>query len=410
LPCNYQTNLTRPNLSKVNAVVLAVSSWFVWNYWLPLFIVMSIHIYDKSTSDFLANFYTAGQSWLSRANPYANPHIVFPYTPASLPFFGLFALLDYDSAALLWMITYLSFFLVALVALALTVRSERRSLFVCLSVLLFFSSFPVLRLIELSQADLLIASLTILSFVTEKRGHRYLSAFLLSAATVIKIEPVFLLVYFVIFRKDLKYLGSYLTSLATIAGVSLLTVPVQWYWYYVVNVAPTLYSQYSLESDQSIVHFLWLAGLNKPILQAVSIVGVGLFAIFAFCVASSKWTDFFGKSLRADAMFLMNGLAVLFFSPRALVYPYAWTILPLAYFLSGLLMQRVKSAYLVIVGVATFLLGTEPTGYYGWALSYYYEMAVVKNLVVPTIAIGNAILILSLTVLFLRPNSILTGI
>lgn len=166
----------RPTWSKINVLVLTISFWFIWNYWLNLFFHTANFLYDTQASDFLVNFYTAGQSWLAGSNPYANPQIVFPYTPASLPFFGFFALFDQLTAAQYWMLTYLCLFAVALVALAFTVKKDRRNLFVCLTVLLFFSSFPLLWLVELSQSDLLVASLTVLSFATERLGHRYLSS------------------------------------------------------------------------------------------------------------------------------------------------------------------------------------------------------------------------------------------
>ena len=272
-------SLTRPAWSKVNALILGISFWFFWNWWLSLFFSTSLYLFNASQSAFLGDFYAAGQAWLVGANPYASSQITFVYPPASLPFFGVFALINPESSAVLWMLTYFSLFAIALTVMAFTIKGERRFLFVCLVVLLFFSSFPLLYMIELSEADLIVASLTVLSLAAERFGRRFLSAFLLSVGTLMKLNPIFLLIYFVIFRRDLKYLIYFVASTVVIIGVSLLGVPVQLYWYYLVNILPHLYVQYQISEVQSIIRLLWLAGLEEPYLQVVSITGVVLFAI-----------------------------------------------------------------------------------------------------------------------------------
>ncbi|MGD0424972.1 MAG: glycosyltransferase family 87 protein [Candidatus Bathyarchaeia archaeon] len=393
--------MARQQWSKINAILLAFSFWMFWNFWLSLFFATSLFLF-ATTSDFLANFYTAGQSWLSQANPYANSSIVFVYPPTSLPFFGFFALFNFETAASLWTVTYFSLFVIAGAALAYTIKGEGRSLFLCLTVLLFFSSYPILAVVELSQADLLVASITILALVAERLQRRYLSAFLLALAVLLKMDPVFLLIYFVIFRRDLKYLARFIVFLAGLVGVSLFIVPIQWYWYYIVKVVPTLYSQYSLESSESIVRFLSYLGLSKAELQAISMLGVGVFALFAFYVNSNRWKNCFAKkTIRAEAMFLMNGLVILFFSPRSLIYPYAWGVLPLALFLSSLMLADCRATYLLLVGIAGVLLSSQPTGWTGYFLNSYFV-----SMVVPTLMIGNLMFIISMILIYVCPNTI----
>jgi hypothetical protein len=65
-------------------------------------------------------------------------------------------------------------------ALSLTLKRERRYLFLSLAVLFFFTSFSFLRLLELSQIDMLVASLTILSLVSQRMKRNLLSAAILS--------------------------------------------------------------------------------------------------------------------------------------------------------------------------------------------------------------------------------------
>jgi hypothetical protein len=100
-------------------------------------------------------------------------------------------------------------------------------------------------------------------------------------------------------------------------------------------------------------------------------------------------------------MFLLNGLVVLFFSPHSLIYPYAWTVLPLALFLSSVMLEKCRFAYLLLAGIAGPFLSSQPTGWTGYFLAsnYFVSMAV------PTILIGNSIVIASLIPIYLHPNT-----
>ncbi|MGA2785867.1 MAG: glycosyltransferase family 87 protein [Candidatus Bathyarchaeia archaeon] len=353
-------------------------------------------IYNVRISDFHA-LYMAGKSWLSGSNPYVNlqAHTNFAYPPASLPFFGMFTIFDFNLATQLWVFTYVSLFAVALLALALTLKGERRYLYVSIAVLLFLVSFPLQMLLELGQIDLLVANLTIMSLVVERLKRHSVSAVFLSIATLLKGPAVFLLIYFVIFRRDLKYLVHFTFSTFVIVGASLLVVPIKLYWFYLVNVLPTLYSEYSLGESQSIVRVLYLAGLNEPTLQAISVAGFVLLAIFAFCANSNRWAKVFGKrTLRADAMFLMNVLIVLLLSPRSLISPYVWVILPLALFLINLLMDHVKIQYFTWVCLTAVLMNSALSPNF-----LYYRT-------LPLALIGNLMLTMSLILIYVHPTTI----
>jgi hypothetical protein len=381
---------------------MTVCFFIFWNYSAIVFLYAPRWIYDTRVSDF-HTFYMAGKSWLSGLNPYVNlqAHISFLYPPTSLPFFGMFAPFEFNLAAQLWTVTYVFMFAVALLSLAFTLKSERRFVYVSIAVLFLLSSFPFQRNIELSQGiDLIIASLTILSLVMERIKHQFASAVLLSIATLMKGPAIFLLIYFVIFRRDLRYLANFLVSTLAIVGAFLLVVPFKLYWEYAVNVLPTLYSEYSLEHSQSIVRLFYLTGLGKPALQAISVVGFGLFALFAFYVNSNKWANSFGKAtFRADCMFLMNGLTILFLSPRSLIYPYVWAIIPVALFLSALFIEDVRLAYLGLIGMAAFLMNSNPFP----LLFYYLGLSVTST---PWAAMGSLILTVSLIPIFTHPIAI----
>ena len=82
----------------------------------------------------------------------------------------------------------------------------------------------------------------------------------------------------------------------------------------------------------------YLATVNVNYLSpAVSVVGVALFAFFAFYVNSRRSDK---DPLRDDAMFLMNILVYLLLGPETSPYSYVWIILPLALVLSALLAKQ----------------------------------------------------------------------
>jgi hypothetical protein len=346
------------NQSRQWIVLLALVSLLVgWNYWLDKFFISSpFALFGGGFGDFEI-YRLAGAAWLLHENPYvASPAFIYP--PTSLPFFALYASLPFHSAGQLWWITYFTFFVVACISLCLTVKSnDRRLLFLTIAALLFFTSYPLLVLFQLGQADLLAEALAILSLALQRSRHGFASAIMLSLSVLLKGPAVLLLAYFVLFRRDLSYLVHFLLSSLVIAGASLLIVPVGDYWYYLSHVIPTFSGVINANSNQSVGGLLLMGHLN----YAASVVLLGGYVLFAFF---SYWTGprrlpFNQQDLPPDAMFLMNVLIMLLFDPRSIIYPYVWVILPLALFLSAILMERVRSSYLGLVGFGVFLLNSN---------------------------------------------------
>jgi|SRR5208282_2246694 len=344
--------------------MLTICLLIAWNYWVPLAVVnpfstrnLPFSQYGTDSADFHV-FYLAGGSWLSKANPYnltgRTPQFLYP--PTSLPFFGIFAKLDFRTASQLWTVLYFGVFAVALLALAFTLKGDKRYVFVSVAGLLFLTSYPLFILFQLGQIDLLLSSLTVLSLVSQRLKHESVSAVLLSVATLLKGSPALLLIYFVLYRRDLKYLARFALSTIIVVGGSLLIVPVWVYSYWIVNILPILSSAYALESNQSITQIVANAHLSQ-ITSAVTFTGYGVFAIFALWVGSKK-PDKEYTVLRADTMFLLNILIMLLFGSRSTVYPYVWVILPLALLISTLLVQEAKTKYFIPVCAGAFLLNS----------------------------------------------------
>jgi hypothetical protein len=346
-------------------------------------------------------FYTAGKAWLQHQNPYPAIPVYgqpeFFYPPTSLLLYGIYGMFNFDFAKELWFTTYLSVFAVAALSCAFTIKGERKRWFGLITLLLLLASYPFQNLMLAGQSDLLVASLTVLSLLGQRLKHDYVSAFLLSIATLLKGPPILLLIYFVVYRRDVKYLLRFLFATIIIVGASLALIPIQLYWDYVVNVLPRLLISAG-QFHQSAVSYLATVNANY-LSPVVSVAGVALFAFFAFYV-NSRTVD--KVPLRDDAMFLINILVYLLLGPQTSPYSYVWIILPLALVLSGLLVDhKVRFMYLALISFEAFLLSSN-----NYISSY---LVVTGQLPYPVNVAGNVMMTLSLIPIFIRPGSLVNA-
>jgi hypothetical protein len=371
---------------KVYVVSATLCVIIAWNYWIPtLLYSTTASLYGSGFPDF-SKFYLAGHAWLSHTTP---DHFIYP--PTSLPFYGFFALFNIDLAGRLWMIVYLITFLVALICLALTFSGVRRSYFVSLTGLLFFTSYPLLIMMNLGEGDLLVASLSVLSLALQRLKRENESAIILSCAMLLKGPPVLLLVYFVLYRRNLRYLGRFLVATLVMVSTSLLVVPVQLYEFYFGTVAPKV-SVVSSAGDlnQSLLWYTSSAGLNSAL---VAVAGVLIFSIFTVIIARLNKIS---NPLRDDGMFLLNVLVILLLSPRVWPGTYVWVILPTALFLSNLLIRNVNILYLATVFFDAFLLNSNLTQIF-LRFSEAYD-------ILPLAIFGNIMLTVVLLLTIVRPS------
>ena len=372
-------------------VLLAVVCLLVgWNYWLDRFFFSTpFAVYGSGFGDFEI-YRVAAASWLSHGNPYMDsPGFIYP--PTSLPFFALYAMLPFHLAGQVWWITYFVFFVAVSISLCLTLKNgNRRLLFGTILTLFFFTSYPLLALFQLGQADLLAEALAVFALVLERSRHKFESAAILSFSVLLKGPAVLLLAYFVLFRKDFSYLLRFLVSALAIVGVSMLVVPMSDYWYYLTRVLPTFSIINNANSNQS-VGGLMSAAKFGPVTSIISFGGYVVFALFSYW-AGARRLPFNLENFSADAMFLMNVLIMLLFDPRATIYPYVWVILPLPLFLSAILVERVRSVFLAVLGFGAFLLNSTLV-----PSSLNYQ-------VLPLEVIGNMISCSSLVLLYVHPS------
>ena len=304
------------------------------------------------------------------------------------------------------MITYVLMFAVALIVLALTISSGRRRVYVWVAVLLSLMSYPLMVMMKLGQCDLFIASVCVLSLASLRLKHSTCSAILLAIGTLLQGPAIFLLIYFVIFRRDLRYLAHFVIATLLMVGGSLLVIPTTLYWTYLAKVVPTLGSGIFTNvlaevSNQSLVTYMAMAGLPGRAAYLLSLLGFLLFAVFSFYVSSHKLTLGGQSSVRSDAVFLMNVLLILALSPESWDHMYVWLILPLALFLSSALTEKASTSYLTLVGCATFLVNST--------LVQIFLPYPLNGAELPLLIIGNLMLIILLTAICLRPAAIIQG-
>ena len=383
---------TQEDLVKIQIVALTLCALVAWNYWLPAVISTvrpSTVSGTPSNADFYG-FYQAGNAWLHGVNPYLITNITsFLYPPTVLPLFGLLSEISYRTAAVEWNTISLVIFGLTLIALGLRMKDEKRIVFLMIGVVLSITSYPLLVELQLGQIDLIIASLGVASWMFYSRGHRSLAALSLSVGFLFKLVPGLLLVYFVLFRRDIGFLLQFALISLAIVGGSLLVIRPDLYWYYAVHSSYIITAQHQ-EMNQSLLRLL----ANTTLSPFVGVFGILLFGAFSYFI-SRKEGDRGNFELFDEAMFLMNVLVLLFLGPHSWNQAYVWVILPGSLFATSII-KRAKTYYLVLVGASLFLLSS---------IIYYrfYHSTALNSLNL----IGNGLMLTALVLLFVKPRLVL---
>ena len=356
------------------------------------------------------NLYAEGRWWLS--GTYVSPahgfSYPFAYPPTSLPLFGFFAQFNFGLAAQLWTAMGLAAFFVAVLSVTATLKPIRRQLFVPIAALLFFTSYALRTELQLGQINLFVASLTMISLVAQRSNYSRVSATFLAVGALLKGPPVLFLLYFVVFRRDLRYLVHFLESAGAILGISFLVVPIQLYWLWIVNIVPNLFVSAGMPINESVTGAISMSGLGY-LTPLVFVAGLCLFAAFAYRVCLCGLVKN-GKEMSptADAMFLMNSIVILLLGTRSWPQDYVWVILPTALFLSALVVGNVKTSYFTVVCLSAFLFNFDSYPLFMYYLSQYTTHSFLPYVqLIGTSLVGGLLMIPCLILLFIRPQAIL---
>ena len=373
-------NISKTALSKL--LVLLLLLVIGWNYWLPAANDYFNHVSpanenrpaDLKNIDFHA-YYDAGMRFNGGRDPYVygnDPQGIpvltdYIYPPTFLPFFSLLARLPYEVARVAWLGLYALSYLGVLAWLFFSFRHTGRMTFLALALILTLASFPLLDHILTGQADILVICLILGSYLAYASGRRLLSAVLLAAATLLKVSPVFLLFYYLIFQRDGRFLVFYLCTCLVLAGLSLLFVPFGLYPEYVLHILPGVSAGTSNYLNQSLLRYL---SFSPWIARLVSFGGLALLAVLIWLV-SRRYTPAerlpalpLGENhFTAETAFLLNLTAILIFVGKAWPATYVWLILPAAWLMAGLIDRPTRLGAWGAIVLAGFLVLAKNYGY-----------------------------------------------
>ncbi len=363
-------------------LVLLVMAVFGWNYWLPMAQDFFNHVTpanenrpsDLQNIDFHA-YYSAGQRFRSGSDPYSwgkdaqgNPLVSdYIYPPTLLPVFGLIARLSYNQARTLWLVLYALAYLLVLGRMTLAFEKGKRFLFLSLAILLTLASFPLLDHILTGQADIFVICLILGSFLTYRAGGRIPAAVLLALATVLKVSPVFLLIYFVLFLRDWRFLIWYAGAVLLLLAASLLVVPFSYYTNYIFQTLPEVSKGTAAYLNQSLLRYL---SFSPGFARLISFGGLACLAVL-MAVIGKRYSPaerqparvLGGDNFPSELAFILNLGWTLIFVGKAWPATYVWLILPSAWLVTGLLAHRAKPAVLAVVILAVFLVTAKNYGY-----------------------------------------------
>ena len=343
---------TLDNNGKKYFVIAVILMIFFHNYWFDAFL-QKFNFFNTevnhSNQDFLV-YYAAGHALLTGADPYQSPlpvaNNVFLYPPTFLPIYSLFSLLDYDFARYLFLFLNLAIFGATLLLLMKYSAQQERNptLLAGLAALLF--SAPFLDNSKYGQIDLIVACLIFAGLLFYLNSHKNLSALLLAAAVLFKVNPILLLATFVLFFGDWKYLLRFSIAAGGLVLLSLIFMKPNLYLVYVTDVLPRLtVTPQASYTNQSPLRWLvnkdipFFPNIDKKMVMKVYLYA-GMLILAGFAWVAGKRIKKYTSEIRtviknpetrfiAYAFFLLNISATLLLSSRVWVHAYVWFILPI---------------------------------------------------------------------------------
>ncbi|NPV87488.1 MAG: DUF2029 domain-containing protein [Anaerolineae bacterium] len=313
--------------------------------------------------DFYA-YYRGGQAYNLGKEPYAGTRDgqTYKYPPTMVPLYGMLAKMDYDSARHLWLAIYLSVFSLVLAWAIWSSPVHDRFPILALVCAMLLISYPFAYLIRQGQIDLLVGSLNFASLIAYMQRRKNISALLLALAALIKLNPVFLLITYVVFLRDWKYLIRFTAAICLLILISFLFVSPDWYRAYALEVLPAQTKSDPFAYNQTPLRFF--AG-DRYLPRLLTICGMGILVLFAWwsgkrqtAVSGTTTNDFQSPQSRFAIMafFTINTAFTLLFSGYAWIMAYVWFILPLATLTPYLIRN---SRWWTAAGMSLALLGTN---------------------------------------------------
>ncbi|MEA4909621.1 MAG: glycosyltransferase family 87 protein [Anaerolineaceae bacterium] len=319
-----------------------------------------------------------------------------------MPVYSLLARMDYDSARRVWALAYTAIFLAtAGLLVAQTERRDRHSLVLLLAGLVAFS-YPFIYMLRQGQIDLMVGSLCFASFLLYRARRKNLSALVLAVATLMKLNPVFFALLYLVFYRDFKFIFRYGAAVAGLVLLFSAFFPPQWYWIYATEVLPGLTKSFLHQYNQTPLRYF--AG-DRIVPRLLTVGGAAAFAALAWFAGrcrvdiSRLVPGAAAATLEAGleyGIYLANAVMIMFVSGSAWVMSYVWFLLPGAA-LAVAMLRLARPWYVVLLGIGIVGLNLLPAEL-GTPLLDAANMA------------GGGLLLLAVLALYLRPRAVLAEI
>jgi hypothetical protein len=314
-------------MKKVYLFIAVFLLVYGFNRWLPS--VKTFYLWISPTNNNVANvdfhaYYMAGEAYNKQINPYqySEATMAFNYPPTFVPLYAILARLNYTTARAIWLIFYCALFVIAAwLYLRWIPKSDRIPALLLLAGLVLYS-YPLAYHIRQGQMDMVSSSLAFIALMLYLMKHPNLSAVFLAAATLVKLNPVFLLATFVLFTGDWKYLLRYAAALLAMILISFLFFKPDYYRMYLLQVLPT--QTKSMDSNYNQTPLRFFAG-DRWIPRIITITLSGLLSVFAYWLGK-KFSPKQPEHL--FLVFLLNVIIMLFVSGKAWVMAYTWFLIP----------------------------------------------------------------------------------
>ncbi len=221
--------------------------------------------------------------------------IPFNYPPTSLLFFLVCTVFPKTITSLIFLLSSIASLLIAIWLLTdmLFTKEKRLTAFLLLSSF-FIQYFPTKFTLTLGQINILILLLITASFYYFRKNKDILSGFLLGIATLIKIFPCFLILFFVK-EKKWKTILSFVLTIFIGIGLTLLLFSPTLFASYFGLIAGNLFLHGGEASyfDQSLNSFLLRLSVTSDIRLLLRVI-LTITSLFLFLKMKNKSLSYFG--------------------------------------------------------------------------------------------------------------------
>ncbi|OGF45741.1 MAG: hypothetical protein A2452_01595 [Candidatus Firestonebacteria bacterium RIFOXYC2_FULL_39_67] len=177
----------------------------------------------------------------------------------------------YPSALIIWNILNLMFFALAVYFSFRILNGRFLEIITALTLLLFFGSMPSYETFSLGQVNFLVYALCLLAFLLEERGNSKLSAFSLAFASVLKITPAVLLLYFLFFTEKKRYIFYFFAFGAGLLLLSGAFIGLPSLYHYLTYIFPKLAGSYLLDNNKALISLFSRVFLENPMVTPLFI-------------------------------------------------------------------------------------------------------------------------------------------